>query len=281
MIGERFNSFDRTAEVGILDEKHRLRSFTLGKKRKDMKTKDLCRLMVYILAHRPDEFGLVPDRDGFIAYKDLLKAFHEEEEWRFVRQSHLNEVLLGEERRLFQAEEKRIRAMDRVWEMDLNVPAESLPKTLFTPVRRKAHAPVMEKGLRPPSNAHVVLTPQREMARRMGHRKDPDPVVLEIRAQYAQQQGMLFFPFGDLFLCDHISPRFIAGPQPPREILEERKAQSKKKETAEKVIAPPTPGTFVLDARRDPDRARSGKKGKGKKPKGWKEAVRKERRRKR
>jgi len=52
-------------------------------------------MLVYMLGHRPDEFGLVPDSEGFIPYKELLQAIHEEEGWRYVRRSHINEVLFG------------------------------------------------------------------------------------------------------------------------------------------------------------------------------------------
>jgi len=41
-------------------------------------------MLTYILAYRPDEFGLVPSEEGFVRYKDLLKALHEEDGWRTV-----------------------------------------------------------------------------------------------------------------------------------------------------------------------------------------------------
>jgi putative RNA 2'-phosphotransferase len=34
-------------------------------------------MLSYVLGRRPDEFGLVPDADGFVRLKDLLKALHE------------------------------------------------------------------------------------------------------------------------------------------------------------------------------------------------------------
>ena len=253
----------------------------LGKKRKDIQTKDLCRLLVYILGHRPDEFGLIPDSRGFVPYKELLKALHEEAGWGFVRSSHINEVLVSEQRGLFEADEKQIRAKDRVWDPDLNTPAQVLPKILFTPVRRKAHPVVMEKGLKASPQGHVVLTPSKAMALRIGRRRDPEPVLLEIRAHSAQQAGTAFSSFGDLFMGPEIPAAFIAGPQPPKAQPETQKGEDKKKrDQAQKVPGSPTPGTFVLDPQRDPDPRRRDKRGKGKKPRGWKEAARKQRRRK-
>ena len=77
----------------------------------------LGRFLVYILGHRPDEFGLLPDPSGYVPYKSLLQAIHEESGWGYVRRSHINEVLLGKDRPLFEALENRIRVLDRRWQL--------------------------------------------------------------------------------------------------------------------------------------------------------------------
>ena len=41
------------------------------------KVEILSRLMSYILGNRPDEFGLVPDREGYVGMKEFLQAIHE------------------------------------------------------------------------------------------------------------------------------------------------------------------------------------------------------------
>ncbi len=225
-----------------------------------------------MLGHRPDEFGLVPDHEGFIAYKELLQAVHEEEDWRYVRRSHINEVLLGGDRARFQSENERIRSVERRWELDLHDAALSLPRILFTAVRRKAHPVVMEKGLKGTGERLLVLLPVRDMAWRIGRRRDQAPVVLEISADAAKEKRVLFFSFGDLFLSPEIPARFIAGPPLPKETLERRKDKDKTTEKTAKGPLVSTPGTFVLDLSRDPDPYR---KAKGKKRKGWKEAARK------
>jgi len=227
-----------------------------------------------VLGHRPDEFGLVPDSDGFIPYKELLQAIHEEEGWRYVRRSHINEVLLGRDRSLFESEDERIRSVEQRWELDLHNPARFLPKILFTAVRRRAHPVVMERGLNAVEDKYLVLTPVREMALRIGRRRDKEPVLLEILAEVAREKRALFFSFGDLFLSPEIPAKFIAGPPLPKEMLERRREKGKEKEKPVKLPPTPSPGTFTLDPSRDPDPYR---KAKGKKRKGWKENARKTR----
>jgi putative RNA 2'-phosphotransferase len=220
----------------------------------------------------------VPDSKGFVAYKELLQTIHEEEGWRYVRKSHLNEVLIGKDREKFEVETERIRALDRRWENDAGNTDISLPGLLFVAVRKRAHPVVIEKGLKAPPSRSLVLSSGRDMALRIGKRRDPDPIILEILAQQASMKGVVFYSFGDLILTDHIRSEFIAGPPVPKEVLEKKKERTtREKKTKTKVDAPET-GTFLLDSSRDPDPYRKARKSKGKKPKGWKEEARKARR---
>ena len=228
-----------------------------------------------MLGHRPDEFGLVPDIDGFVSLKELLKAIHEEEGWSYVRQSHINEVLLGKDRPLFQFEDNSIRTVERQWKLDIRRAVTSLPKILFTPVRARAHPFVMDKGLRSDGERYLVLTSDRDMALRIGKRRDQKPVLLEVVAAEAQKRGVLFYQFDLLFLSSQIPAKFITGPPVSKKILEQTKNIPVREEKPLITAVDFTPGTFSLDSRRDPDLTR---RAKGRKPKSWKENARKLRR---
>ncbi len=232
--------------------------------------------MSFILGHRPDEFGLVPDVEGHITYKELLWAVHEEPGWGHVRQSHIAEVLIGKTGSLFEWDENRIRAIDRRWTLDLENPSLNVPKILYACVRRRAHAYVMEQGLK--SDTFLVLTSDSDMAMRIGRRKDHKPVLLEIMTGPAREEGVPFYSFGELFLAREVAPRLISGPLVHEDAREAKQSQKTKKEKPGS--APPDflAGTFALDAHRDPDRYR---RFKGRKQRGWKEEARKMRRGKR
>jgi len=240
-------------------------------KKHQIKTENLSRFIVYILGHRPYEFGLVPDTEGFITYKELIWAIHEEPGWGYVRQGNINEVLLGKDRALFQAEDDRIRALDRRWELDLESPAELPSKLLFIGIRKRAHPVIMEKGLREITGSHHILS-SLEMAERIGRRRDQQPVLLEVMADKAQKEGILFHAFGNLFLTKEIQAGYIAGPPVPKDVIKSREAKPKKEEIKHTDFQA---GTFVLDENRDMDRSR---RKKDKKRKGWKEEARKFRR---
>jgi putative RNA 2'-phosphotransferase len=255
------------------------RSFALGRKNQQFKQENLSRLLSYILGRRPDEYGIVPDIDGFVSFKELLQAMHEEPDLRYVRKAHINEILMGKDRERFFYDDRRIGMKERNWTMDL-VGADRVivPKILYTPVRRKAHPVVMEKGLKTAPGRYLVLSAEKDMARRIGKRRDPAPVVIEVMAEAAQREDTAFFPFGDLFLSPRVPAKFLFGPPVSKETLEARANAISQKESSKIKPEQFTPGSFPLDISRDPDAAR---RNKGKKPRGWKEAARKSRRKER
>ena len=248
----------------------------MGRRSHQIKTDNLGSLLAYMLGHRPAEFGLLPDGEGFVSYKELIQAIHEETGWQYIRRSHLNEVLLGKNRHFFQPEDRRIKALKREWQLDLENPAKSLPKVLLTAVRRRAHAVVMEKGLKSAEGRYNILTLDQDFALRLGRRRDQKPVLLEINAAMAESEGVLFYSFDNLFLCRHIPARFISGPPvAKKEDLSICREKKTVKETAGEKLSNLHSGTFLLDSSRDPDALRRDKR---KKRKGWKEERRRDRR---
>jgi putative RNA 2'-phosphotransferase len=240
-------------------------------RRNVIRVESLSRFLQYVLGHRPDEFGLIPDSDGFIGYKDLLRAIHEEDGWGHVRQGDIHEVLMGEGRALFDSEEGRIRSVDRRWEIE---GADILPKILYVAVRRRAHAHAMEEGLT--SERGVRLSPEAAFAEKIGRRRDPKPVLLEVHTSSAQQKGAAFLRLGELYLSKEIPAGCITGPPVEVEEVPERKEIKGKGEKPEKKPAVFMPGSFLLDPNRDPAPHR---RQHGKKAKGWKEEARKLRKR--
>ena len=204
-------------------------------------------MLAYMLGRRPDEFGLIPDADGFVRIKDLLKALHEEKSWGYVNLSHLNEVLLTVRAPTFEMMENRIRTVNRET-LAAETAAGCLPKLLFASIRRKAHPHVHATGIQPTSHARVVLSSDRSLAKRLGKRIDPDPVILVVNVQSARNMGVVFFQQGEsLFLADYIPPQSIISPSLPKEKPKEiRKPQR----PASELRHPTSPGSFQMDFER-------------------------------
>ena len=109
------------------------------------------------------------------------------------------------------------------------------------------------------------------MAERIGKRKDQRPVIIEVMALKAANEGVHISRFGGLYLASEIPVRFIAGPPLPKSALRERETAAQEKKDVTEVIRDFTPGTFFLDLKNDPDKSR---RIKGRKKRGWKEEVR-------
>ena len=235
--------------------------------------KNLAKLLAYILGRKPDEFGLVPDSRGYVRIKDLLKAIHEEEGWRWVRRTHLDEIRLTLADPPFEISEQLIRARNRGHLPAINGKPE-LPKLLYTCVRTKAYPHVREKGIAPLSHPQVILSSDSKMARRIGLRIDPDPVLLTIQVQASQKQGVLFYQAGEkLFLADTIPAECFTGPPPPKE-----KPDIPKKEDLSPATRSKTPGSFMFQLKEPSDSRASGRQTPKKKIDGKKDRSKQKKR---
>ncbi len=205
----------------------------------------LSKLMAYILGRQPDEFGLLLNRDGFAKLRHLLQAIHEEPGFGHVRIADIRAVVSSLDQP-FEFDETWIRAIDR---KHLPQPAICAipPKLLYTAVRRKAYAHVLENGLMPSSFSQIILTDTHLLAERFGKRIDPSPVMITVQTRLCQDQGVEFFQIGCIFSSMHLPSGCFTGPPLARIALFEKQPEN----VAEK-SGPKTPGSYVLDAIPEP-----------------------------
>lgn len=239
---------------------------------------NLAKILPYCIRERPDEFGLVPDNEGWISIKELLCALHEEDGFRGVKLAVIKEAaLILKEKENIEIQEKRIRIIpaQKKWGTP---PALENPHTIiYHAVRSKGYPRIKEHGLVPTKRQWIILSITRQMAERLGKRLGPDTVILEIEARKALEKGTNLFTSGDqLILADYIAPEFIHGP-PVERILKklakdkekQKTTKNQKKEQKEETF---TPGSFIYS----PVTSQQNEKGKGRKKKiKWKEERKK------
>lgn len=204
--------------------------------------KKLAKFIAYVLGHKPDEFGLVLEKDGFVKIKEFLKAICEEDGLKYVRRSHIDEILFTLRNPPIEIKDNFIRAKNRD-NLARHDPADDLPKHLYTSVRRKAYPVVLEKGIFPAGFSRVVLSSDLDMAERIGKRKDSKPVLLTVQAHKSMLEGVLFYSAGDsLFLAESIPTGCFTGPPLPQQIH-----IALKKETITEKPSPKLPGSFIVE----------------------------------
>jgi putative RNA 2'-phosphotransferase len=200
----------------------------------------LVRMLTYILAHRPDEFGLVLSEAGFIPIKHLLKVLSAEPGWGFVRRHHLDQVVGLLSPPAFEVSGEQIRALSPEPARLRRPPGDPRPALLYIAIPPKAHARVWEEGLKPLPDRELVLAATPELARKLGRRRAPDPIMVTVQAQAAARRGVSFIGYGEsLYLAPAIPRDLLQVPPPPPE--QEKPKPEKPRPQA------PTPGSFTLD----------------------------------
>ena len=212
----------------------------LTRKREQLNT-----FLGYVLGRNPYEFGLVPDTNGFVKLKELLKAVNEEEGWGFVKQQSLDELVIALPDPAIEMTDYLIRAKNRD-RLPAPVMCAKPPVLLYTGFRRNAHAHVLENGLKPyDQNPYVILSSNKEAAEKIARRRDSKPVLLTVDTRDALKLGVCFFSAGEgIFLASEIPVHSFTAP--PLEIREERNPSSDKKKNNVPKSAP-TPGSFIPD----------------------------------
>jgi putative RNA 2'-phosphotransferase len=170
----------------------------------------LAKLISYMLGNKPAEFGLVPDRDGFVKTKEFLKAVCEEDGLGYIRESHIHEILITLSDPPIEIKDNFIRATHR----------DKLP----------GHSPAQ-------------TLPMPEMAERMGKRKDRMPILLTVQTRKSLEKGTLFYEAGDtLFLAESIRSGCFTGPALPKQ-----KEAAIIKEALPEKREQKIPGSFIMN----------------------------------
>jgi len=242
--------------------------------------KKLAKLLDYALGRNPDEFGLVPDGDGFVKIKELIKALHEEEGWKFVRKAGIDEVMYSIADPPVEIDNDRIRAIKRE-KLDKRGYAAEPPLLLYTCVRRRAYPHALKKGVNPMGRSHVVLSPDADLALRMGRRYDADPVLLTVNVDQAHDRGCMFLKASPrLFLCRQVPEGSFLGPALPTEKKTKEGKDGSAKEAKKIPQRSETPGSYFPDLTEPQPQKHLTKKQRRRDEVTWKTARRRKTRRK-
>ncbi len=242
-------------------------------RQRQQQQESLARVLAYILGRRPDEYGLIPDADGWLPVKELLRVLSQDGQFAFVRLSHLEELAHLTPAPRIELDQGRIRAAVR--DLPRPQPVDQPPPLLYRAVTAKSHPVAAAHGLKPDASGHLLLAATPEMALKIGRRRDPKAVLATVQAKAAARDGIAFRRYGeDLYLADGpLSPEYVGLPPLPPE----PPGKAVRKDKPAVPAAPPTPGSVLLDIAGQP--LKPWKQKGGKKEPDWKQQTRKDRRR--
>ena len=169
----------------------------------------LSRFLSFLLRHRPPDYPLGFDRQGFVSWS----ALKEQVEGRFpdATEEEIRAVIRGSDKKRFELRDDKVRATyGHSFPVDLGVESVEPPARRYHGTARELAQMVLREGLKPRGRTYVHLSASLDEAVAVGQRRDPSPAILVIDARAAHSSGIHFYASGPLYLAEEIPPRFLS-----------------------------------------------------------------------
>jgi putative RNA 2'-phosphotransferase len=166
-----------------------------------------------VLRHRPEEIGLVLDRNGWADLGELVRLSNEH--GKRLSRELVEEVVARNEKKRFaiSADGTRIRASQgHSVEVDLQLAPAEPPELLYHGTVFRFLESIRLNGLRRGKRLHVHLSADEQSAKIVGARRG-QPVVLRVAAQAMFRDGYVFYVSENgVWLTKHVPPEFLGCP---------------------------------------------------------------------
>jgi|SRR6185369_2786101 putative RNA 2'-phosphotransferase len=169
----------------------------------------LSRFLSFLLRHRPPDYPLDFDRQGFVPWSALLACVKA----RFpdATEEDIRGIVSGSDKQRFELRGDRMRATyGHSFAVDLGGESIAPPEKLYFGTARDLAQSVLRDGLKPRGRAYVHLSADLDDAVAVGRRRDPIPAVVVIAARDAHESGIEFFSSGPVYLAAIIPPEFLS-----------------------------------------------------------------------
>ena len=172
----------------------------------------LSKTISHALRHKPEDYGLRLDTEGWVPIDELLSALRRRRDaWQQISTTDLERIIAESEKQRFEVRAGKIRAFygHSTAEKIEKQPAIP-PEFLYHGTTRPAANAIQREGLRSMKRQYVHLSTDERTARLVALRRTAQPVILRIAALEAHRQGVRFYPGNeDIWLADPIPPEFI------------------------------------------------------------------------
>ncbi|OGQ78638.1 MAG: hypothetical protein A3F90_18345 [Deltaproteobacteria bacterium RIFCSPLOWO2_12_FULL_60_19] len=169
----------------------------------------LSRFLSYLLRHRPPEYPLRFDPQGFVSWEELKELVH----GRFpdVTEQELLGLVTEAEKQRFEMREGKVRATyGHSFPVEFGAESVAPPACLYHGTARDLAESTLHQGLKPRGRAFVHLSGSADEASAIGRRHDPLARVVVIDAQAAHAGGIRFYLSGPVYLVAEIPARFLS-----------------------------------------------------------------------
>lgn len=173
---------------------------------------ELSKTVSHALRHAPEEYDLNLDDEGWVETNLLLKSLGEKNtEWQSLKVEDLQQMINQSEKKRHELEGEYIRAIyghsvGGKFRKDNQKP----PEVLYHGTSRKTAPVILKDGIKSMDRQYVHLSQVVKEALRVGKRKDSEPVILQIDAEKAFQEGIKFYEGNDrIWLSEYVQSEYL------------------------------------------------------------------------
>lgn len=169
----------------------------------------LSRFLTFLLRHKPKDYPLAIDREGFAPWQEVVDMVQE----RFydVTEEQIRSLISGAEKKRFEIRADQVRATyGHSFPVDLGGMAAEPPAELYFSAARDLAESMLRDGLKPRDRQYVHLSVSAEEAESVARRHDPSPAIVIVDAQAAYAEGIRFYESGPLFLVENVPAKFLS-----------------------------------------------------------------------
>ncbi len=173
----------------------------------------LGRTMAGVLRHFPQRYGLEMDEHGWVDLRDLVTAIQiRHKKFKFLKPHHIIALTQTDPKGRYQFEEGRVRATyAHSIELDLDLPTEDIPPILYYPTTEEECNLLLEIGLRPADRQWVHVSDTLESATEAGQVRTPHPVILQVDAEKAREEGVVIKKAGKyVYITKEIPAEYLS-----------------------------------------------------------------------
>ncbi len=178
------------------------------------------RTMAGVLRHFPEKFGLEMDDQGFINLREFVNALkNQSKRYHWLRPHHIIAIIETDPKGRYQISNDMIRATyGHSIDLNLRLPTENIPDSLFYPTTPEEADILLETGLKPSDRKMVHLSKTYNDALSAGKVRTVEPVILEIDAKRAIDEGIVIGQAGrTVFLAPEIPSECLRKAEAPVE----------------------------------------------------------------
>ncbi|RLF50346.1 MAG: RNA 2'-phosphotransferase [Thermoplasmata archaeon] len=179
----------------------------------DKELKKLSSVLIGILRHFPQQFGVRLDEHGWGDIEEICRAIRDKiDRFYWLRRKHVEALALTDEKGRYQIKDGKIRATyAHTIEVDLSDLPMADVDVLYYPVTEEEVDIILEQGILPTDRNKVHLSGSIEKAMEAGKIRTENPIILKIDAKKAMEEGIDIRKAGkDVYVADEIDAKYIS-----------------------------------------------------------------------